>query len=97
MRFNPESDPDLTIILKPATGPQAAEYAGEYNSPNCNVGKLAVKVCEKHIIGVEGDDIVFDKRSPTRLDHLSARTFFDVLGFIIEQSAMRHGDAGNCV
>lgn len=95
--FQPEDEPDLTIGVRPATGPQRTEYMGELGTDGANIGAIAVKICRKHVRSASGlpevDD--FDHRDKHSFDSWQPEWMFAVMGFVIEGCQMSGLDAKN--
>lgn len=95
VEFSPEDYPEITIFVKPATGPQRAKYIGEFQKESCNVGELAVIVCKKHVRGIEGVSFEFDHRNKNAFDQWEPEWLMEAMSFVALGSQMSETDAKN--
>ena len=95
MKMNPTAQPELTITLRPATGPELADYFGQWTMANANQGKVAVGILSKHVTNIEGGEADFKRSDPKRFDALEVETILEVAGFVMTKGRLTEEDAGN--
>ena len=97
VEFSPDDYPDITIGVKPATGPQRTRYMGEIGAEGANVGEIAVTICKRHVRSASGDERLdgFDHRNKSAFDNWEPEWMFAVMQFVIEGCQFTGDDAKN--
>lgn len=94
-QFSPDKYPEVTIFVRPATGPQRAKYIGEAQKDSCNIGELALAVCKKHVRDIDGVSFDFNHRNSNAFDQWEWEWLMETMTFISLGSTMSEDDAKN--
>lgn len=97
VEFSPDEYPNITIGIRPATGPQRTQYMGELGRDGANIGDVAVRICKRHVRTASGDPRLddFNHQRKDAFDAWEPEWMFAVMQFVVEGCQFTGDDAKN--
>lgn len=85
----------VTVQLRPLTEPDRVKLLGAVQATNDghgNIGEIALRLCRRHVVGWDGLPVAYQP-GEAKLDAFPAELMLQVLGFLIQRSALTEDDA----